>query len=326
VSTLLLLLAGLVLLLGGGDLLVRGASALARALGIPPIVIGLTVVAFGTSAPELVVNLIAVAGESPGIAFGNVVGSNLANLGLILGIAAIVRPMKVQGTVIVREIPMMLLATAFVLAMSAEPDLGGVRGSIERTEGICLLLLFAVFLYALFAEMVRHRASDPLALQVESSQATRAPSSPWLSGGMIAGGLLGLGIGGHLLVQSASRLALAIGVPEVVVGLSVVAVGTSLPELVTSLIAALRDEADMAIGNVVGSNIFNLLLILGITTSVTPVTVPEGGFLDLVVLLILSASLLPMAFTHVRRLVRGEGLLLLASWAAYTLWRALLSG
>lgn len=318
---LLLLLLGLGLLLGGGDLLVRGSSGIARGLGVRPIVIGLTVVAFGTSAPELVVNLLAATSDRSGLAFGNVVGSNLANLGLILGVAALVRPLAVQGTVIVREIPMMLLATLATLVMALGTDLAWDGGVIERSEGVCLLLFFAVFLYTLVAEVVRGRGRDPLAEQTEESPTTRAPRNLTGSALLALGGLLGLAGGGHLLVESASALAEGLGVPRAVIGLSVVAVGTSLPELVTSVIAGLRGEADMAIGNVVGSNIFNLLFVLGITTTITPVPVPKGGVIDIMVVLVVSALLLPFAITHRRSLVRGEGVVLLIAWAAYNAWR-----
>ncbi len=322
-QTVLFLLAGLVLLLGGGDALVRGASSLARSLGVRPIVVGLTVVAFGTSAPELVVNLLAATGGRPGLAFGNVAGSNLANLGLILGVAALVRPLEVESGVIVREIPMMLLATAAALVMSAAADLSGLAGRIDRTEGLCLLLFFAVFLYAVLGEVARGRTRDPLAEQVEESPVTRAPRSAPISLLLVLGGLGGLVLGGHLLVDSAASLARSAGVPEAVVGLSVVAIGTSLPELVTSLIAAVRGEADMALGNVVGSNVFNLLFVLGTTASIAPLDVPAGGFTDLLAVLVLSAALLPFAWTHRRRVVRVEGAVLLLSWAAYTTWRFL---
>ncbi len=323
---LILLIVGGALLLGGGDLLVRGASGLARSLGVRPVVIGLTVVAFGTSAPELVVNLIAAFTGRGGIAFGNVVGSNLANLGLILGLGACVRPLAVEGSIIVREIPLMLLATVAVIVMTVEGDFSGVAGSIDQTEGLCLLLFFVVFLYALAREVLTSRTKDALALQIETSPVTKAPDRRAATIGMIAVGLVGLVLGGHLLVTGASALARGLGVSEVVIGLSIVAVGTSLPELVTSIIAALRGEADIAVGNVVGSNIFNLLFVLGVTTSLSPIDVPAGGFVDLLAALVVSSLLLPFAITGQRRIVRAEGAVLLAAWIGYTGWRCLPSG
>ena len=319
----LLLLVGLALLLGGGDLLVRGSSALALRLGVTPSVVGLTVVAFGTSAPELVVCTLAATGGSGSIAFGNVVGSNIANVALLLGATALVAPIAVQGAIVTREIPMMVLAGLSALALGLDGALsGGELDRFSRGDGAMLLLLFGVFLYYTLAEVFRRRGGDPLLEGAE--QVPPVPEQARLPRALvqILLGLVGLVVGGHLLIGSARTLALAAGVPEVVVGLTVVAVGTSMPELATSLIAARRGQADLALGNIVGSNIFNVLLILGTTATIRPVEVPPGGWVDLVVNALLAIALLPMAITHRRRITRGEGGFLVLVYAGYLVYQA----
>lgn len=326
-ADLLQLASGLVLLLLGGYVLVRGASALAASFGVSPIVIGLTVVAFGTSAPELAVNSTAGAKGLTGISFGNVIGSNLANLGLILGISALLRPLAIEGRIVVREIPMMLLATAAVLVLGIDPGLRPVGGVYERADGIMLLLVFCVFLYTAVGDVVRQRLSDPVVEQARDAVPVVEPKPRRaLNIMLVLLGLVGLYLGGELTVASASSLARAAGLSDVVIGLTVVAIGTSLPELVTSLIAAMKGQVDIAIGNVVGSNIFNLLLILGVTSTLSPVPVPQGGMYDLLFLLLLSALLLPLAVTHQRRIVRWEGAVFLLAWIGYTGYRVAVAG
>lgn len=317
----LTLLAGLALLLGGGAALVRGAAGLARKLGISPLVIGLTVVAFGTSTPELAVNMIAVDRGANDVAFGNVVGSSLANIGLILGLSALVRPLVIHGQVLAREIPMMLLAAVFLLVLALDPALRGGPGVIDRADGVCLLLIFCVFLYTMVGDVVRQRR-DPLAEQARERGRLRWHEGVPADLVLIAVGLAGLIYGGDLTVSAATALALALGVPQAIVGLTIVAVGTSFPELVTSAIATWRGESDIAVGNVVGSNVFNTLFILGLTATVSPVMVPAGGNFDLLATVVLSLVLLPLGFTHSRRIVRAEGIVLLAAWIGYTIWRS----
>lgn len=310
----LLLLAGLALLLAGGEGLVRGASGLARQLGVSPLAIGLTVVAFGTSMPELAVNLLAALRGDTAVSFGNVVGSNIANVGLILGCAALIRPLDVQSTVVVREIPMMLIASAAAIVL-------GLRVHVyDRTDGIVLLLFFSIFLYYTVMEVLRDRRSDPLV--AESKAAAPSGGRSALTHTLLsAAGLVGLIAGAEATVTSAVSMAEALGVPRAVVALSVVAVGTSLPELVTSLVAARRGQVDLAVGNVVGSNIFNLLFVLGVTSIVRPVAIPAAGVTDLLVMTGLSGALLLFASTHERRIVRWEGGLLLATYAVYLFLR-----
>ena len=321
---LLLLLAGFALLLGAGDLLVRGAAALARSFGISPLVVGLTVVAFGTSAPELAVNLAAALRGEGGISFGNVVGSNIANVGLIVGAAALVRPLSVHVTVILREIPMMLLASAAVVIMSFQSRLEGGVDVFRRSDGLILLLLFGVFLYYTTLDALRQRSSPSIAKDVEDLAGEGLAAGRRRSLLFTVLGLAGLVAGGELTVRSAVALATALGISKAVIGLTIIAIGTSLPELVTSVMAARRGYSDMAMGNVVGSNIFNLLLVLGLTSTVRPIPVPQGGHIDLLMMTALAAALLPLSI-HRRHMPRWSGGVLLASYVLYLLWRVVSS-
>lgn len=319
-----LLGAGIALLVLGGHGLVKGASDLARALGVTPLVIGLTVVAFGTSAPELAVNVSAALAGKGEISFGNVIGSNLANIGLILGISALFKPLPVQGRLIRRELPFMLVATGAVVVMALDGPLRGLPGMFDRTDGVLLLILFAVFLLTTAREVLRQDAPDPM-LEQSGELPTGAPeSSRWVCLGLVAIGLLALLGGGKLTVDAAVNIARGLGVSEAVIGLTVVAVGTSLPELVASIVATAKGASDIAIGNVVGSNLFNLLFIMGTTATLRPVEVPvDGGVFDLVALSLLSLLMLPLGLSYNRHVVRREGALLLALWIAYTVWRCL---
>ena len=311
------------LLLGGGDALVRGAAGIARGFGISPMVVGLTVVAFGTSAPELVVNLIAAVRGSSGISFGNVIGSNFANIGLVLGVAALVSPLTVKGEVIAREIPFMVLATVATVIVVLDVPLRGTTAVIDRSDGLILLVLFTVFLYAAVREVLRQRAQDDALLEEAKDVTLGTRPSTTVQVLLVVGGLAGLVVGGQLLVGSAIALAMAAGVSETVIGLTVVAIGTSAPELATTLLAVRRGETDIAVGNVVGSNLFNLLLVLALTAIVKPVDVPAGGTIDLAFLLFASVVLLPFAMTGQRRVSRLEGSFLLALWGGYSVWRVL---
>lgn len=318
------LLVGLVLLLGGGDLLVRGASGLARHFGVSALVIGLTVVAFGTSAPELSVNIIGAMEGKSDISFGNVIGSNLANIGLVLGLTALVRPLTIHGTIIVREIPLMLLGTTATVILILDPLLRDAAPVIDRSDGCLLLLLFTIFLYSAIGDVVRNRRSDPLVAQAEHfTEPVKTPVSLLVNVLLVGAGLAALVYGGDRTVAAAADIAQGLGVPDVVIGLLLVAVGTSLPELATSIVAVRRGETDIAVGNIVGSNVFNLLLVLGTTAVVRDVPVPKGGLIDVLAVLVLSFVLVPMCMTYDRRLVRREGVLLFGGWSGYCAWRFL---
>ena len=326
-SDLLSLAVGIALLTLGGETVVRGATGLARRLGVSPLVIGLTVVAFGTSAPELAVNVIAAVRDQGAISFGNIIGSNMANIGLIVGLTAILQPIVIKDVVIRRELPMMLLATAGVLAMGFDNALssGGAVRPFEdfytRSDGILLLMFFLVFLYYTVGDFVRPRSSSE-----EETEGNETPadsqSALWRSIGVTTLGLVLLVSGAEFTVDAAVNLARALGVSEELIGLTLVAVGTSLPELVASVAATIRGHAELAIGNVVGSNIFNLLLVLGVTSIVRPVPVPPGGHTDLLVVTSLSLVLFGVSVSYRQEIVRTEACVLLAVYLGYLGWRS----
>lgn len=302
---LLFIILGIALLYFGGDFLVRNSSLLAQRWGISPLVIGLTIVAFGTSAPELAASLTAALRGSPEIALGNVIGSNIANVALILAITALVYPLRTEAAFLRRELPIMIGSAALLLLLF----LGGVLG---RLEGLLLVGLLGAYLWVLFS-----RQESP-ETELEFATEYGGKSAPlWRSA---SGSLLGLALlvaGAQLLVAGATSLARGFGVPELIIGLTLVAVGTSLPELATSVIAALKREPEIALGNIVGSNIFNILFILGATALVQPIAVPYNSVaLDLWVMLGISLVLLPFLMTGLR-LGRREGGLLLAFYALY---------
>jgi cation:H+ antiporter len=304
---LLSLAAGILLLYLGGEGLVRGASGLAARFGVDPLFVGLTVVAFGTSAPELAVSLRAALGGLDDVALGNVVGSNVANIGLILGIATLIRPVRVASRLVRFDGPFMVaisvLVALFVIYFAGIP-----RGA----GGLLVALLVG---YIVLRGRIARRDARVVTEQFEHAAETRSRALGLLLL-LVVGGFVGLVAGARLFVDGAVAIAEALAVPPAIIGLSVVAFGTSLPELAASLVAALRGEGDMAAGNVVGSNIFNLLSILGITALVTPLE--RGGIAleDLVAMLLFAfASLWLMRTGH--RVSRLEGGLMLAGYLVY---------
>ena len=304
------LLVGIGLLVAGGDLLVRHAGQLARSWGLPPLVIGLTVVAFGTSAPELAASLTAALAGSPEIAMGNVVGSNIANVALILGVTALVTPLTTEARFLTREMPVMVGAALLLVALAAD-------GSVGRAEAALLVLLLGGYLWLLLG------GDEAAPVEEEFDRAYgAAPEAPvWRAGVGAVLGLIVLIGGARLLVLGATALARAAEVPELVIGVTVVAVGTSLPELATSIIAAVKRQPDLALGNVVGSNVFNVLAILGLTALAQPIRLPFAAVApDLVVMVLASLVLWPFLATG-RRLGRVEAGLLVALYLAYVAWR-----
>lgn len=314
---------GLAMLLGGGYLLVRGASALARNLGVSSLVIGLTVVAFGTSAPELAVNTSAALTGSGDIAFGNIIGSNIANIGLVIGCAALLRPLDVKESVISREIPMMLLATMAAVIMGLDMVVRTSENMFDRSDSLILLLFFGVFLYYTISEVVRNRLSDTFVSQTVERGVAEKKKSLVFNSVLTMAGLALLIYGGDTTVNSAVSIARAFHVSEAIIGLVLIAVGTSLPELVTSVMATIKGQSDLAIGNVVGSNIFNLLFIMGVTAAISPVSLPRQGYLDLMMMAVLSVILLPLAVSGKHRISRIEGGVLLVLYCGYMAWRVL---
>lgn len=318
----LLLVLGIALLLVSGAALVRGASGIAKSLGVPPLVVGLTVVGFGTSAPELAVNLIAALENRTGLAFGNVVGSNIANLGLVLASAALIAPIAMEGQVVRRELPLLLLGTGALVVMALDTALRGTPPVIDRADGAILLLLFGIFIYLTVSDVVRARQEDPLLSEVARLRAFNRNFTHHARNWVIAGiGTVGLALGGQLTLSSGVELAQQLAVPTVLVGLFIVAIGTSLPELVTSIIAAVQREPDLCVGNVVGSNIFNSLMVLAIGALVRPIPIPPWGVLDLVTSFAFAAVLIPIFLIGEGRLSRPIGGLLLVSYIVYVLVR-----
>ena len=301
---------GLVLLMSGGELLVRGSVSVARRLGVSPLLIGLTLVGFGTSTPELITSLQAALVGSPAIAVGNVVGSNIANILLILGLSAAIAPLACQPAAFYRD-GTVLAGSALACAAAA---LGGTLGRLPGAIFLVLLIAYVVFTY-----LRERRVPDASAAmhEHEADLAEPAPRSLWLALAFALGGIALTILGARFLVTGAIGFATTAGISEAVIGLTVVAVGTSLPELVTSVMAVLRRQGDIAVGNIVGSNIYNVLGILGVTALVQPLSVPEQILrLDLWVMLAVTALLIAFAVTG-WRLSRLEGGLLLAGYLTY---------
>ena len=304
------LLAGLVLLYFGAEGLVRGSASLALRLGLSPLVVGLTVVAFGTSSPELMVSLKAAMNGQGDISVGNVVGSNICNIGLILGLCALITPISTNSQIVRVDIPIMLGITALSTALLA-------GGRLGRGEGFFLFALLVAYL--IFSiQLARRQPADSLGAEFgeEVKISKRGLAVDVL---MVIGGLVLLVFGARFLVDGAVIIARTFGWSEALIGLTIVAIGTSLPELATSLLAAIKKESDIAVGNIVGSNIFNLLGILGLTAMVHPLQAAGIGTVDLVVMAAFSLVLWPMAF-HQQRIIRPEGALLLAGYAGYVFW------
>lgn len=301
--------AGLIVLLLGGDFLVRGSVSLARRLGISTLIIGLTVVALGTSAPELVVSIEAVIAGSPSIAIGNVVGSNIANTLMVLGIPALLAPIVCEGHLLNRTLLYMLLASVLFIAFSW-------MCSLQWGQGLVLLLLFAAFLIDSYYRAMRDQA-DALAVVSEVDDIQSVPGSVLITLLAIAGGLVALMVGSYLLVEGASAIASSFGISEAIIGLTLVAIGTSLPELATCLIAAVRKHGDVAIGNVIGSNLFNILAVMGAASIFGKVPVPEK-FLYFDFWIMLGASFLLLPFVLRRQPIgRVAGVMLVIAYAAY---------
>lgn len=320
-----LLGVGIGMLIFGGDLLVRGAVSITDRLGIPAIIIGLTVVAFGTSAPELALNIAAAIKGQDELSFGNIVGSNIANIGLILGLSAMILPLKVNNSVVKRELPLMLLATLMTISLAITPWQSGEwqHGLLTRGDGAILLVGFVAFMVLIYRSAKNPRAgTDGIELEAEIEELREQVRQQPVWRGIVLF-VLGLGalvVGGKISESSATGIASAMGMSAEMIGLTVVAVATSLPELATSLAAIRRGQVDIAVGNVVGSNIFNLLLVLGVTGAIAPVDVPPGGYAALGVMLVLSMLLVPMSLTGRQTVARSEGALLLCIWIGYVTW------
>lgn len=301
---------GLLLLVKGADLLVDGASSIAKRLRVPEIVIGLTIVAFGTSLPELIVSVIAAFEGRSDIAVGNIIGSNIANILLILGVSATIYPVRAKRNTVLKEIPFSLLAALMAGVMTNDVLLDGAAASfIGRGDGLILVSFFVIFLYYTIG-VVESAPPEPSPAVLVFSHAGSAAR--------ITAGLVGLAIGGQWIVSGAVQIAHAFGVSESLIGLTVVAVGTSLPELATSAVAAYKRQTDIAIGNVVGSNIFNVFWVLGLSAIIRPLPFQAAGNIDLLVAAVASLILfLAMYIGRRHVLERWQGAVMVVGYVGY---------
>lgn len=301
------LIGGFVLLVIGAEGLVRGGSALALRLGMTPLVVGVTVVSFGTSMPELMVTVqSALAGKSD-LAVGNVVGSNIANIGLILGMVALINPIRVDRQFIRFDAPMALLAALVFSAFLWD-------GTVGRFEG--LLLFTGIFVYTALNIIRARKKRVPQVALADEMNLQRPESPTWIGVVLVVLGIAGLATGGHFFVNAAISLARILNVSEAVIGLTIVAVGTSLPELATSMVAAFRKEAEIAIGNCVGSNVFNIFCVIGFSSLLIPLGMGNVRTEDLWAMIAMSVVILPFMYTGLR-ISRLEGFLLVAGYGVY---------
>lgn len=313
----ILLIVGLVLILGGANYLTDGAAAVARRFGMSDLMVGLTIVAFGTSAPELTISIMSAIDGNTGIAIGNVVGSNIFNTLIIIGAVAVARPMKITGGIMSNEIPLVVLSAAALLAMGSSKWLDVTTPVISRVDGILLLLFFAIFMRYVFSQ-----SKQKMPETSENSNETKpVQTALWTSVIFIIGGLAALIYGGDLFIDKASAIASSLGVSDAIIGLTIVAMGTSLPELATSLTAAIKGNSGIAIGNVIGSNIFNIFLVLGCSATIRPL--PFGAISEIDLLVLFASCVLFWIFGWFfgnRTINRAEGGLLVAGYIAYMIY------
>lgn len=323
----LILIGGTILILGGANFLTDGASSLAKSWGITDLVIGLTVVAFGTSAPELVISVMSAIKGNAGIAIGNIVGSNIFNILVIVGCVALVSPIKVKRSYMSNEIPLVILS-ALVLFICANGVIldGDSVNQISSVDGLLMLLFFAIFMRYTLSIATEKQVTAPTpeaaseAVGVEKADEVKTLPL-WRSLLYVVGGLAALMYGGNLFVDGASGIARGLNVSESVIGLTIVAAGTSLPDLAASVAAALKNKPGLAVGNIIGSNIFNIFFVLGVASTVSPL--PLGGITNLDFLVLIAACLLFWLFGWFfkkRTITRVEGAILVACFIAYTVY------
>jgi cation:H+ antiporter len=316
--SLLAVIVGLVLLAVGGELVVRGASRLAVAAGIRPVVVGLTVVAFGTSLPELAVTVGAVMSGSPDVAVGNVVGSNIYNILLVLGTGAIVAPLIVHQRIVRADVPLLIGVSLLFWVLAAD-------GRIDRLDGVPLLAVLLVYVGVAIRNGRRERRDIRAEYEETLPAGPRSGERMVILAAFIVGGLVVLVAGSQLLVAGASDIARSLGVSELVIGLTVVAIGTTMPEIMTTIVAVVRDQRDIAVGNVVGSNLFNLVGVIGIGAVVAPDGIPVASAaltFDIPIMVVVAVALLPVAFVG-SAIRRWEGAVFVAYAVAYTTYLVL---
>ena len=306
------LVIGFLLLVKGADMFVDGSSSLAKRFHIPTVIIGLTIVAFGTSAPELAVSMSAALKGSNDIAIGNVVGSNIFNTLVVLGASAALTPIAVEKGIIKKDYPLSILAAVLLAVLSLDVIFGKESMMIGRFDGIILLVCFAFFLYSTIKTALKGNGGN-----AEEEEIKNLPL--WKCLVFIVIGLAGIVWGGDLSVDGAKEIARAFGLSEALIGLTIVAFGTSLPELVTSVIAAKKGESDIAVGNVVGSNIFNVFLIIGASATILPMNVSMSYIFDMAMLV--ATMVIPFIFiAKTKKVTRTQGILMMAAYVAYTVY------
>ena len=303
----LILILGFLLLIKGADFFVDGSSSIAKKFKIPPMVIGLTLVAFGTSAPELAVSIDAALALSNGLVFGNVIGSNIANTLLILGLSAAITPISISKKTIFKEMPFLIVSTIAMAVMAMDKLIDNSRNLLSRVDGMILLLLFIIYFFSMIEMIVNNKEKD----------SEEVESMPLLKSSVLTVfGLIAIVMGADLTVTSAVSIAALFGLSETLIGLTVVAVGTSLPELITSVVAAKKGENDIAIGNIIGSNVFNILLVLGVSASINPIIISSRNYIDLVILIIATVTTMLIMFTG-SKISKWEGRLMYLAYFGY---------
>ncbi|MDF1509748.1 calcium/sodium antiporter [Robertmurraya sp. DFI.2.37] len=307
----ILLIIGFALLIKGADFFVEGSSNIAALLKIPPMIIGLTIVSFGTSSPEAAVSITAALNGNAGVTLGNVVGSNIFNITLVIGITAFLNPLKVESDTIRKEIPFTLLASVALLIMISDISLQFFNAnSLTRGDGLILLLFFAIFMYYVIEIALNSREKE---LQEETNQKTGSWGKNII---FTIGGLIGIILGGNLVVDSSTTIAYSLGMSETLVGLTIVAIGTSLPELITSVTAAYKKLSEIALGNIVGSNIFNILFVLGASSAISPLPVDGKLFTDVILMIGLTIVLFIFSRSNYR-IGKIEGLVMALAYVVY---------
>ncbi len=318
----LLLVVGFVLLIKGADIFVEGASSTAENFKVPKMLIGLTIVAFGTSAPEFAVSVSALASGNSEMVLGNVIGSCILNILLILGIAAVIKPIKIKDNTVKKELPLCLLISALLAVLFVDmifDSTGAIPATVNaitRSDALAILLFFAVFLYYLFT--MARRKDDTKAEKTEKKSEEEKPArSLWLSLLFVVIGLAGIIVGSNFVVDNASAIATLVGMSERLISLTIIAFGTSLPELVTTIVASRKGEQDLVVGNIIGSNIFNICVVLGIPVAIFGTLAPAGFQMLDIIMLVVSAAMLLIFAASKRTISRAEGAIMLASFVAY---------
>ena len=315
-----LLALGLILLTKGADYLVEGSSSLAKKLGVSTLVIGLTIVAFGTSLPELIINTYASLQGSAAVSYGNIIGSSVANILLILGLAAIIYPIRVKESTVWKEMPFALFAAVLLMLLSNKLAWGTAEQDVlTRLDGIVLLFFFVTFIYYVFSMVIKDKKYNAV-------KAEPVKHSNMVIFFMILGGITALFIGGKITVDGAVTIAINIGISEFLISATIVAIGSSLPELVTSVVAAIKKERDLSVGNIVGSNIFNLLLVMGVSSAISPMAVPFGVNFDFTVLI--GATLFLFFFMFIgdkKKITKFEAAVFLLAYISY-IWFIIVRG